>query len=692
MGNIADSLNNFWKIGVHPIKTDTDSLKGQMSSATERISTLEEEISGGGGSGIELADVTGVTVTAGHGRVYLKWTDPADVTLDGATLARWLGTKILRKEGSAPDNETDGTVVLDSKSRGAYVSTPFEDSGLTDGTTYYYRFFPYTTTKTYTAGTVVNATPVRASITKPTVSVNPTYQAGVSQSPTLSGYDADTMTLGGDQSAENAGSYNLTVTPKPDYQWDSGDDRTAAITLAWSIGKADNVVSLNPASLTLNTSATSGSVAVSRLGDGAISAVSNDTSIATVGTISGNTVPVNSVNGKSGSTTIKINVAEGTNYKAASINLPVTAKFYSTMTVKLDLTNSDPSKWATYADDAATMTAGNAAWDDFFGHYPVMLLNGVEGKKLNPNDYTKHEDGTAADITSGSEGDVTIKFPRRGLKITKANSVVTISMTDNPDDSSFGYYAHKLGSDDCDEFYLGAYKGFEQSSKLRSLSGKTVTANKTIGAFRTLAQANGSGYDQSGFYQLVFRQAMYVLKYKGQNAQIAVGRGYVDGNSNYATTGGTNTKGMDYGETTGKVQMCLFGLEDFFGNYYEWIDGIFSDASRNILTATSNFNDTGSGYTNRGSSGFTSDTGGWMQEPIGTTEAGFVPQGGKVSGSETTYFCDYTYVYASQLAGFGGNRADGSDAGAFHLIVNSSASRAYAYIAARLMFRKKRAA
>ena len=177
---------------------------------------------------------------------------------------------------------------------------------------------------------------------------------------------------------------------------------------------------------------------------------------------------------------------------------------------------------------------------------------------------------------------------------------------------------------------------------------------------------------------------MYLLKYKNLDSQTAVGRGYVDGNSAAIATGNTNSKGMDWGETTGTYQMKLFGLEDFWGNVFEFIDGIYSDASRNICTATDGFNDTGSGYTNQGSSGFASDTSGYMTKVQGTSEMGFVLKAN--NGSETTYYCDYASVYASRLAYFGGYWSNGSYAGAFRLYVTLSTSNSIASCSARLMF------
>lgn len=366
---------------------------------------------------------------------------------------------------------------------------------------------------------------------------------------------------------------------------------------------------------------------------------------------------------------------------------------YKKMTVQIDLSNSNPATCITYADDAVGMTAGSSDWDDFFGHYPVLLKNGLEVGKLNPNNFAQFEDGTTADITSGNAGDVMIAFPRRGLTISTSGSTLTISMTDDPDNVDFEYNAHTRGTTAKNVFYLGAYKGYVASSKLRSLSGKTPTASQTIGTFRTQAQANGSGYEQSGFYQLIFRQCMYLLKYKNLNSQVAVGYGYVlSSHSAAIATGGTEAWGMDCEliKATNPSYMTdqnhhvkCFGLEDFWGNIWEWIDGCVTNSTRNILTGNDNFNDSGSGYTDNGQ-GATANIGNYMSKPQGTTKTGFLAK--EVNGSESTYFCDYAHLYASCVAIFGGHWHNATDAGAFLLNVYYAASNSYASIAARLMY------
>lgn len=105
---------------------------------------------GGGSSGLAVAAVSGITKLVSAGKVYVKWTDPEDLVVAESTLATWEGTLLVRKAGSMPVSRRDGTVIVDSKVRNQYKGKYFCDSGLSDGTTYYYKFFPYTTTSTYT--------------------------------------------------------------------------------------------------------------------------------------------------------------------------------------------------------------------------------------------------------------------------------------------------------------------------------------------------------------------------------------------------------------------------------------------------------------------------------------------------------------------------------------------------------------
>ena len=318
------------------------------------------------------------------------------------------------------------------------------------------------------------------------------------------------------------------------------------------------------------------------------------------------------------------------------------------------------------------------------------MLGDEFSKYLKKNNYAQWEEGQGLtgtpDITSGNAGDVMVEFPKVGWKITTSGNTLSVKVTNNPGAQGFRYYAHtRVTEGDREYLYLGAYVGFTVNNALRSLSGKTPTATQTIGVFRTQAQANGSGYDLQHFYAITLVQILYLMRFKSLNCQTKLGRGYVDGNSAAITTGNTNAKGFHFGETTGKLQCKCLGIEDLWGNVYTWVDGIFSDANRNILTAFQNFNDMGSGYTNRGASGHTSNFSNYIVKVMGTSEAGFIAAPG-TGGSETTYFCDYGRVDASHLAIFGGSWSNAGVAGVFCLPVNNAASSSSAIFGSRLMY------
>ena len=438
---------------------------------------------GSGGGGLQLAAVSGIVTKVSHGKVYVKWTDPEDLVVAESTLAEWAGTLLVRKAGSMPVSRRDGTVVVDSKVRNQYQNQYFCDSGLTDGTVYYYKFFPYTTTNTYTenedceftatpnaptmgnvsgmsatpagngklaikwtdpAATIVDdgltlatwektvvvvkegeyatspddedaaytytsttrnahasapltvtgltngttyyvsffpvstdgAVNVNASnritgeanrmviATVPSQSGSLTYN-GSAQTPTFSNYDANKMTLSV-TGQTNAGTYSASVTPKDDYMW--SDETTAAKTINWTINKAAGSLSVSPQTVTLDMEHPTAQITVTRPGDGAISAVSNNTGIVTV-SVSGNVITVNNVNQTSGDTTITVKVAAGTNYTApANKTVTVNAEFVS------DILNEN--SWAVIKA-VSDSGQGDNYWD--VGDTKTIVINGKVG-------------------------------------------------------------------------------------------------------------------------------------------------------------------------------------------------------------------------------------------------------------------------------------------------------------------------
>lgn len=204
--------------------------------------------------------------------------------------------------------------------------------------------------------------------TVPSQSGSLTY-SGSAQSPSWNDYDTSKMTISGTTSGVNAGSYTAKFTPTGNYCW--SDESTSFKSVTWEIGKAAGSLSISPTSMTLNDSNTSGTITVTRSGDGAVSATSSNTSMATV-SVSGTTVTVKKVSGASGSATITVKVAAGTNHTAPS-NKTCSVTVSSLPAVGTALNN------CSWTDIRAISDAGLASSYFSVGDRKAVALSGTVG-------------------------------------------------------------------------------------------------------------------------------------------------------------------------------------------------------------------------------------------------------------------------------------------------------------------------
>lgn len=349
------------------------------------------------------ANVSGMSVAAaGNGKVTLKWTDPDNTTQDGITTVAWGGSKVIYKKGSKPTSESDGTLVLNSTTKNAYKSTGLTISGLENGATYYFAVFPYGTDAyggavNTNASNVISGVPNRLTIAYvPSQSGSLTY-TGSAQTPSWSNYDSSKMTLSV-TAQTNAGTYSASFTPKDDYMWSDGT--TAAKSVNWTIGKAAGSLSLSKSSITLNSTTKSATFTVTRAGDGKITVESSDTSVATV-SLSGTTVTVSSVNDKTGTATITVKVAAGTNHTAPSNKTcAVSCEFLPAVGTALN----DIS----WADIKRISDAGLASSYFSVGDRKAVALNGTVGSLSLSGTYYCYIIGI--DHNSGKEGTNRIHF------------------------------------------------------------------------------------------------------------------------------------------------------------------------------------------------------------------------------------------------------------------------------------------
>ena len=323
---------------------------------------------------IAVGDVSGITLAAaGNGKLSIKWTDPAaTVVNDGVTLATWASTIVVVKAGGYATSPTDpdAAYTFTSTTRNAYAANPLVATGLTNGTTYYVSLFPMSTDGKANTNAANRKTGVANKITisnVPAQSGTLTYN-GNSQTPSWSNYNSAQLTLGGTTSGTNATSYNATFTPKADYMWSDGS--TTAKTVSWSIGKAAGSMTLSASAVTLNSAALTAEVTVTRPGDGAITASSSNTGVATV-SVSGNKVTIKHVNQTTGTATITIKVAAGTNHTApADKTVAVTAQFMPTKKALNDQT------WAEIRQ-VSDAGQGSSYWS--VGDRKAVLVNGTVG-------------------------------------------------------------------------------------------------------------------------------------------------------------------------------------------------------------------------------------------------------------------------------------------------------------------------
>lgn len=298
-----------------------------------------------------------------------------------------------------------------------------------------------------------------------------------------------------------------------------------------------------------------------------------------------------------------------------------------------------------------------------------------------------HGDPTYQD--NGSNGQVMVEIPKFWFKKTVTANGYEFWIADGP---LAGYSVHPAfyrdrgtgAAVEVSKRYASAYLGFTNAGKLESKSGVTPTASQTIGTFRTQAQARGAGWGIEDFNLFYALQMLYLVEYASMDSQTALGQGYTGGSSARATGGTVASGNTSSGSASATVQVSYRGVEDIWGNLYYWLDGLYSNASRQLLIGNRSFNDTGSGYSKTITSGVASNSGGYMSDIVGDQDAGFI--GKTFSGSSTTGLYDYGYLYAGYLPVAGGHWAAGATAGVFLLNVNYSASHSHSYIGARLAY------
>lgn len=367
-------------------------------------------------------------------------------------------------------------------------------------------------------------------------------------------------------------------------------------------------------------------------------------------------------------------------FKVMSDNILRLPKINNVLGVRVDISNSNPNT-SVYPIEGSS-SGSNWYMDRFpFNKIkPCGFLNGRVVKYINQKDFTKYEDGTSV----GDDVDIMIEFPKIFWKFTSTSEGYEIRVSETKLDQHYICPAHTIGNVEVDNIYIGAYLGVEENGKLRSKHNVYPISNISIDNSRLMCQANGIGYQQFNYYSAFMLQILYLIMYQNLDSQSCFAYGFANNNTGKIKTGGTSTKGMLFGENTGKLQMKFLGIEDLWGNLYQWCDGILTNSNIELMISDNSvFNNTGVGYENFGKMA-SSSINGYIRTVHGGTKTGFIPT--NCYGSSSTYYTDSGAVAINSVAFYGGYYKDNTNAGVFSNAIYRGASTTLEYIGSRLIY------
>ncbi len=325
--------------------------------------------------------------------------------------------------------------------------------------------------------------------------------------------------------------------------------------------------------------------------------------------------------------------------------------------------------------------------------------------------------GDASFRDDGSNGQVMVEIPRFYYKMVAGPTGYQWYISPHPTPSYRVHPAFVRAGVGVPKIYAGAYKAccYDVSEgaynlidapnidfapgtgdKMASIAGaKPISGYEndlTIVKSRILAQNRGPGWGQIDFLTANAVNMLLLVELGHFDAQTKIGMGIVSkasGSVNEAEiTGQTSALGNQSGQATGNLHNSVSyrGLEDWWGNIWEWTDGINIRNWEPFVADHDYVSDKFDGHYE--SLGFTMPNANGYVSDIGVTDKfdwGFLPF--EVSGSASTKLCDYYYqASGNRVAVRGGGWSHGLHAGPFYWRVNSTASTRNQDRGARLLY------
>ena len=355
----------------------------------------------------------------------------------------------------------------------------------------------------------------------------------------------------------------------------------------------------------------------------------------------------------------------------AVMQYPVTLEFAVIMGVQRDITSSLPAWERT--DEAvglsATATVGTAPGASDFDNMPI------------------YRDIAKETVPSG---DIMVKIPAFYYQRYRDGNTEHIRIADKPVDGFTLHPAFDRGDYGVyDHIYVGAYK---TSSGHKSGAGVAPLVNITRAAFRSNAKTKGAGWGIIDLAAVSAIQMLITVEFATNDVQTAIGAGYSNASAALATgtcDTVTNLTGRPAG-TADKVDVVWRGIEGFWGNVWEWTDGInINNGTYYVSNNPDNYaDDTASFYTALSYTGSTGWSSSYIQtEGLDEANSWAMMPALAGSGSATTYFCDGCWSSTGwRVFVRGGAWDDGSLGGLWASYTNIASSATNTSSGSRLLY------
>ena len=311
----------------------------------------------------------------------------------------------------------------------------------------------------------------------------------------------------------------------------------------------------------------------------------------------------------------------------------------------------------------------------------VLNDDGTVNYYLHPTNSTLKANGTLAVLT-GADGNVMVEVPKFWYKHTLVGDTHEWWVSNTPLE---GYSVHPWfleGGVERPFRYYRAYTPTVVAGKLRSISGSTPTRSQTRNTFRTQARANGTGWELCSWNAVNAIQLLFLTEYCTFNTQAVLGRGNDVGGDSGITTGQSNSIGNASSiATNNDMQMSYRGIENWYADCWEFIDGINIQnykvfLNQNPITFaddvfTGDYVDSGITLPAMSASYIKKITGNFLPTAVGGSSSTFVTDAGWSNPTGT-------------LVGFGGDANSDTLCGGFTFYANGSSGLSGVSISAGL--------